>query len=67
MGKALVLEAPHPEKGRVYAAVDPAARYVSPRVCEFRFSALLSPYTSEEEARAALAEAGADMSKGGAK
>jgi hypothetical protein len=55
-----IIEAKGPE-GRLFAGVDPEARYTSPRVCTFKFSATLCPYPSEEDARAALAAAGATV------
>lgn len=56
----------HPTLGVLYAAVDPEARYVQPKVSELRFAALLTPFRSEAEAEAALIEAGASL-PGGAK
>lgn len=44
--------------GSVYAAVVPDVGYVQPRVGDLKLSAFLAPFRSEEEARAALDEAG---------
>lgn len=49
----------HPELGRLWAAVDPAAHHSEGRVAELRFSAFLTPFRGVEEARAALIAAGA--------
>jgi hypothetical protein len=43
----------------LYAAHDSAARYCQSRVAEMRFAALLTPFKSEADAKAALAAAGA--------
>lgn len=57
----------HPERGALFVAVDPASRFSGEgQVAELRFAALLRPFTSEEAAVAALAEAGASL-PGGAK
>lgn len=52
--RATVITAEHPERGTLYAAIDPAARHVTPCVAERRFPAFCSPFPSEDAARAAL-------------
>jgi hypothetical protein len=54
-----MIEADHPQLGRLFAAVDPSVRFVTGRVEGSRFAALLAPFQTAEAARAALAEAGA--------
>ena len=61
-----IISGEHDTLGRLFAAVDPAARYVQPKVSELRFAALLTPFKSVAEAEAALVEAGASL-PGGAK
>lgn len=56
--KPLIIDAAHDQLGRVFVAVDPAARYVEGKVANCRLGALLSPYADEQAARAALAAAG---------
>ncbi len=53
----------HPQLGRLWAAIDPAAHHVEGRVAERRFSAFLAPFKSHEEAVAALLAAGASVRK----
>lgn len=43
---------------RLWAAIEADTRCDEPRVCERRFPAYLAPFRSEEEATAALLEAG---------
>lgn len=43
---------------RLWAAIEADTRCDEPRVCERRFPAYLAPFRSEEEAAAALLEAG---------
>lgn len=50
--------ASHPKHGRLWAAVDPQAHHLTGRVCERRFAAFLAPFRNEEEAAAALLQAG---------
>lgn len=52
-GQILTAETP---TGRVFAAVDPNARYCEARVAPSRFSATLTPFRTAEDAQAALAE-----------
>lgn len=54
-----LLEGDVPGGVKLFAAIDPAARFVAPEVCQTRFAATLHPFTSEAEARAALKRAGA--------
>ena len=61
-----MIVADHPKRGALFAAVDPAARYVTGGVAEMRFAALLTPFTSVAEAEEALTEAGVSL-PGGAK
>lgn len=44
----------------IWAAVDPDCLCTAPGVTDRRFTAFLSPFKSEAEARAALTDAGAD-------
>jgi hypothetical protein len=60
MSGALLLRGDGCPEGPRFACVDPAARYTAPQVCQFKFSATLAPYPSEEAARAALVAAGAE-------
>ena len=55
--RALVLEADSPD-GPLFAVVDPSARFVTPAVGSMRFAALLTPNSSVDAAREALAAAG---------
>ena len=48
-----------PDGGLAWAAVDPNAHHLQPRVGERRFTAYLAPYPTEEAARQALVAAGA--------
>jgi hypothetical protein len=59
-----VLSADHDERGRLYAAWDPAVRHVEPGVRSTRFGAWLAPYSSHEEAERALIDAGAVIGGG---
>ena len=43
----------------LWAGIDEAAHHLSGRVCERRFGAYLAPFRTEEDAIAALLEAGA--------
>jgi hypothetical protein len=61
-----IISGKHNALGTLFAAVDPSARYVQPKVAELRFAALLTPFNTVAEAEAALSEAGASVS-GGAK
>ncbi len=49
----------HPERGPLWAAIDGNARFLKAEIAERRFAAYLAPFTSEEDARAALTAAGA--------
>ena len=60
-----VLSGDVPGGGKLYAAVDPSARYVTPMPCAMRFAATLAPFPSVEAATAALAGAGAVLTQGG--
>lgn len=62
-----IISGEHPSLGKLYAAVDPSARYISPKVQELRFAALLTPFKTEADAVSALIEAGALVPGGGAK
>lgn len=61
MGKRF-LTAEHPEHGTLWAAIDPDAHHLDSRVAQRRFAAFLAPFRSEEEAAAALLEAGGALS-----
>lgn len=65
MSKTLVLIAEHPERGRLYAVVDPASRFVEGRVCERKFAAFLAPFPDELSARQALKAAGTNLAGNG--
>ncbi|WP_324748785.1 hypothetical protein SH591_08690 [Sphingomonas sp. LY54] len=56
---ARMLSGQHPDKGLLFAAIDPAVRFTEPRLGDSRLAALLAPYPSEADARAALESAGA--------
>jgi hypothetical protein len=64
---ARVLLGEHPVRGKLYAGIDPSARYVTPEVKELRFAALLSPFGDVTTARAALEAAGAFDIEGGSR
>ncbi|MBV9528202.1 hypothetical protein [Sphingomonas sp.] len=51
----------HPQHGKLWAAIDPGAHHLTGRVGERKFVAYLAPFRSEEEAAAALLEAGAAL------
>ena len=57
----------HPSKGRMFAVVDPTARYVTPAVSSTRMGAWLAPYANTDAALTALAEAGCAVAEGGRK
>lgn len=61
---ALVLRGEHPERGPLYAGVDPGAHHVKGRVAPLRFAAFLAPFRSDQDAREALLAAGAMLSAG---
>ena len=48
-----------PSGEQCWAAIDPTARYTEHAIAERRFGAYLRPFTTEEDARAALIAAGA--------
>jgi len=50
----------HPQRGALWAAIDPGAHHVGARVAETRFGGYMAPFRSADEARAALADAGAE-------
>ena len=54
-----------PDAGNLFAAVDGSAHHVEAKVGETRFAALLAPFRTDAEAKAALAAAGADVLGGG--
>ncbi|WP_422057973.1 hypothetical protein [Sphingomonas sp.] len=54
MMRGPVLTAEHPTRGHLFAAVDPAARFVTPAVEATRFAARLKPFANEADAQAAL-------------
>lgn len=47
----------HPQRGPLWAAVDPNAKFVSGEIAGRRFTAYLAPFATEDEARAALKSA----------
>lgn len=58
-----IIEAEGPE-GRLFACVDPSARYCAGMVCRARFAANLAPYTDESAALAAIEAAGGKLEGG---
>ena len=56
--KARVFVGDHAD-GPLFAACDPGARFTQPGVARGRFPAVLSPYATEEAAKAALLRLGA--------
>jgi hypothetical protein len=55
------LTAEHPTRGTLWAAFDGAAHHLQGRVAERRFPAFLSPFKSEQDARAALVSEGCSL------
>jgi len=55
------LFADHAELGALIAAVDPAVRFTAPKLASSRLGALLAPFKSEEDARAAIEGVGGVM------
>jgi hypothetical protein len=53
------INAKHPERGTLWAAVDPNCHHLDGKVEELRFSAFLCPFRSDDEVRTALVAAGA--------
>lgn len=53
------IKAIHPQRGTLWAAVDPHARNLEGRVEDLRFGAYLAPFKSAADAEAALPAAGA--------
>ena len=62
-GGLTVITAEHPIQGTLRAAIDPDARFITPRVTELKFAALLVPCSTLAEAQAALIQAGATLPK----
>lgn len=58
-----IIAAEHPLRGRLWAAIDPAAHHVTGSIAERRFAAFLSPYRSVAEAEAALKASGAKLTE----
>lgn len=56
-----VLQAEHPERGTLFAAVDPSVRFIEGGVRGSRFAARLAPFPDEASARQALKSAGAKL------
>ena len=56
-----VITGEHPKRGTLWAAVDPAARFVEAGIKDSRFAARLAPFTDETLARKALKRAGAKL------
>jgi hypothetical protein len=50
----------HPDRGLLWASIDPSARFLAAEIAQQRFAAYLAPFTSEDAARAALTAAGAE-------
>lgn len=55
----VVLTGTHPERGILWAAIDPSVHHIQGTVRETRFGARLAPFRSREEAEAALIAEGA--------
>jgi hypothetical protein len=55
----LLLTGNHPERGTLWAAIDPTVHHVEGAVRETRFGARLAPFKNIEEAEAALIAVGA--------
>lgn len=53
-----LLTANHPERGLLWAAVDPSVHHIEGRVSDMRFGARPAPFKSRADARAALEAAG---------
>ncbi len=51
----------HPKRGALWAAIDRNARFTKAEIAERLFAAYLAPFSTEDEARAALAAAGAQI------
>lgn len=64
IGSRKYLVGEHPERGRLWAAVDPECISTTGRVEDLRFAAFLAPFKSAEEARSALIAAGGVVSDG---
>ena len=58
-GGARYITAEHPERGTLWACVDGSCVYPEGKIAERRFGAFLTPFRSEDAARAALASEGA--------
>lgn len=54
-----VITAEHPKRGTLWAAFDPSARFIVPKIGESRFAARLAPFPDEATARWELKRAGA--------
>ena len=50
----------HPDRGALWAAIEPAAHHVNASIADRRFAAYMAPFRSEAEARVALVAAGAN-------
>ena len=48
----------HPQRGPLWAAVDPNAKFMGGEIAGRRFAAHLAPYATEDEVRAASKAAG---------
>lgn len=59
VGRSRFLTATHPKHGKLWAAIDPDVHHLTGRICERRFSAYTAPFRTENEAAAALLDAGA--------
>lgn len=59
MRPPLYLVGQHPDRGALWAAVEPNVRFAKAEVSDRRWGAYLTPFKSEVDARAALVAAGA--------
>ncbi|QIK77976.1 hypothetical protein G7077_02660 [Sphingomonas piscis] len=59
--KSPYITATHPQRGTLWAAVDPDARNLEGRVEDLRFGAYLAPFKSAADAEAALRAAGGQL------
>lgn len=56
MADVAILQGERDDGSMRFAAIDPTARYCQSRTAPLRFAALLTPFTSERDAREALAQ-----------
>jgi hypothetical protein len=59
MARPKFLTGRHDQRGLLWAAIDPDARYAEAAIGERRFAAYLKPFPDEDSAKQALLDAGA--------